>query len=93
MEEGLSHWYEEYIDEEIGSDIADMGPEQIAELPGAGEVGGLGDYALAYRLIGQQLAVYWKGEFYLLASTNGIRDRALERQAVEVVARQAVARH
>lgn len=84
---------QEYIDEEIGADIADMGPDEIAELQGAEEVGGLGDYALAYRLFGQQLAVYWKGEFYLMASTTGVRDGALARQAVEVVAREAVARH
>ena len=84
---------QEYIDQEVGSDIDEMGPEQIALLQGAEEVSGLGDYALAYALIGQQMAVYWKGEYYLMASTTGLRDRALAREAVEAVAREAVARH
>ncbi len=81
---------QEWIDREFGDDAADMG---LAELQAAEEVAGLGDYALAYSLMGQQLVVYWSGNHYLNAGSIGISDAALAREAVTAVAREAVARH
>lgn len=85
---------QEWIDREVEANVMGMGEEAGAAIRAAEEVPGLGDLALAYELIGPNLAVFWgNGRYQLVATSSDIANPQTARQALETVARQALARY
>jgi hypothetical protein len=81
----------QWVDRELGSDVMGMGEEAAAAIRAAESVSGLGNLALAYEMIGSNLAVFWgNGRYQLVATSTGFADPARARQALEAVARQAL---
>lgn len=85
---------QEWIEREAEADVMGMGEEAGAAIRAAEEVPGLGDLALAYELIGPNLAVFWgNGRYQLVATSSDIANPQTARQALEAVARRALARY
>ena len=85
---------EQWIDRELGADVMGMGEEAAAAIRAAEDVSGLGDLALAYEMVGSNLAVFWgKGRYQMVVTSTGFEDPARGRQALEAVARQTLSKY
>ncbi len=85
---------EEWMAREVEANVANLGQEAADAIRAAEDVPGLGDMALAYEMIGANLAVFWDGGRYqLVATSSDVPDPAAARRALEAIARKTLERY
>lgn len=83
----------EWIEGEFGADTLEMGAAQVSAMRAGEVIPGLGNFAVGYNLGGVRTAAWWGPKHHLTATASAFDDKSLARQAVDAVAREAIARY